>query len=274
MRKKTKTKYYMYPDRLSVMPVSVQSGLVVGIVLLCALLLVCGVGKSMAATDALVSGPGSLNHPKGWCGQQGQTACKLDLGWLPVASEQPDEIARVMMDSSAYAMLQKSAGYSALDIPTRVHSLNTHTGIAYYDLDHWIASAHSKTGLHVGLFDFVYDAAYKRIRFSSFGVIPPQDAHAHMAFPYRMGDQVLAKLQMQPGVHILAESQPELVFFRIDPRYNDLRSKKYRWYGGGNSPMNPLWHVAGAAGNDYFVGSDLHIYTKSMVKPLMVRVKP
>jgi hypothetical protein len=271
MRKNTRTKYSVYSHRQPATSVSVQSGLVVGIVLLCALLLVCGVGKSMAATRSLPPGPGTLNHPKGWCGQQEQPACRLDFGWLPVASEQPDEIARVMMSSSGYAMLQKSTGYFTLDTPVRVHSLNTHTGIAYYDLDHWIASARSTTGMRVGLFDFVYDAPYKRIRFSSFGVIQSQDAHAHMAFPYIMGNQALARLQAQPGVHMLAESQPELVFFLIDPRYNDLRSKKYRWYGGGNSPMNPLWHIAGVAGNDYFVGSDLHTYTKSMVKPLMVR---
>src|SRR5450631_4366786 len=165
MNKKRKTRYYdLNTNRHSTTPFPVQIGLVVGIVLLCALLLVCGVGKSMAsATGSLLSGPGSLNHSKGWCGQQGQPQCRIDFGWLPVASEQPAEIARVMMSNPEYAMLRKSAGYSALDTPTRVHSLNAHTGIAYYDLDHWIASVRSTTGIRVGLFDFVYDAAYKRL---------------------------------------------------------------------------------------------------------------
>jgi hypothetical protein len=273
MKKAQNKRYYdLNTNQHSTTPFPVQSGLIVGIVLLCALVLVCGVGKSMAsATGSLLPGPGSLDHPKGWCGQQKQPSCRVDFGWFPVTSEQPDEIARVMMSNPEYAMLQKSAGYSALDTPTRVHSLNAHTGIPYYDLDHWIASARGKTGIRVGLFDFVYDAAYKRLRFSSFGVISPQDAHAHMAFPYIVGNQALAKLQQQPGVHILTASQPVLVFFLIDPRYNDLSSKKYRWYGGGDSPMNPLWHIAGTAGNDYFVGPDLRTYTRSVVKPLMVQ---
>lgn len=273
MKRTQKTGYYTRNAyQQSATPFPIQSGFAVGIVLLCALFLVCAVGKSMASPPAShLSGPGSLNYPKGWCGQQGQASCRIDPGWLPVTSEQPDEIARVMMSNPEYAMLQKSAGYSALDTPALVHPLNAHTGIAYYDLDHWIASARSATGVRVGLFDFVYDGAYKRLRFSSFGVISPQDAHAHLAFPYIMSNQALARLQAQPGVHILVASQPELVFFLIDPRYNDLSSKKYRWYGGGDSPINPLWHIAGTANNDYFVGSDLRTFTRSVVKPLLVR---
>lgn len=273
MKKARNTSYYVLNAKQnSTTSFPVQTGLIVGSVLLCALFLVCAVGKSMASPLAShLSGPGSLNYPKGWCGQQGQPSCRINLGWFPVSSEQPGEIARVMMRNSEYAMLQKRAGYSALDTPARVHSLNAHTGIAYYDLDHWIASARSTTGVRVGLFDFVYDAAYKRLRFSSFGVISPQDAHSHMAFPYIMGNQALARLQALPGIHILAARQPELVFFLIDPRYNNLSSKKYRWYGGGNSPINPLWHIAGTAGNDYFVGPNLRTFTRAVVKPLMAQ---
>ncbi|MBV9613844.1 MAG: hypothetical protein JO031_00140 [Ktedonobacteraceae bacterium] len=251
---------------------AVQAGMVVGIVLLCALLLVFGVGKSRASVNvSLPVGPGSLNHPKGWCGQQGQPVCRSSPDWLSAASEQPGEIAHVITSSPEYAMLQKRAGYAMLDTPTLIHPLNAHTGISYYDLDHWVASARSTTGVRVGLFDFVYDSTAKRLRFASFGVITPGDARAHMAFPYVMGTQVLAKLQHQSGVHVMATSRPELVFFLIDPRYRNLNSHKYRWDGGGDSPMNPLWHVTGAAGSDYFVGLDLHTYTRSMVKPLIVR---
>jgi hypothetical protein len=271
MKHTKKTKYYaIKSNRRSETPFAVQPGLVVGIVLLCALFLVFGVGKSMAVANvSLFDGPGSLNHPKGWCGQQRQPACHINLGWLTVASEQPDEIAHVMMGSPEYAMLQKRAGYTALDTPTLIHPLNADTGIAYYDMDHWVASVRSTTGTRVGLFDFIYDAAHKRLRFASFGVIPPVDPHSQIAFPYIMANQALAKLQRQPGVHILAESQPELVFFLIDPRYRDLSSKKYRWYGGGNSPLNPLWKVAGIGQNDYFVGPDLRTYTRSAVQPVI-----
>ena len=263
MKKTKRTMYYVIStDRRSETSFSVQVGMVVGIILLCALVLVCGVGKSRASTNvSLPPGPGSLNHAKGWCGQHGQPACRSNPGWLSAPSEQPGKIVHVMMSSPEYAMLQKRAGYATLDTPVRVYSLHINTGIAYYDMDHWVASARSKTGTRVGLFDFVYDAAYKRLRFASFGVISPGDVHAHMAFPYVMGTQVLAKLQRLPGIHLLTVSQPKLVFFQIDPRYRDLSSNKYRWYGGGDSPLNPLWYVAGGAGNAYFVDPNLHTYT-------------
>lgn len=269
---KRTTRYVISTNQRSGTSFSVQIGMVVGIVLLCALVLVFGIGKSAASSNiSLPAGPGSLNYAKGWCGQHRQVACRSSFGWLSVKSAQPDEIARVMMSSPEYGMLRKRAGYAMLDTPARVYSLHMNTGIAYYDMDHWVASARSKNGMRVGMFDFVYDAVYKRLRFASFGVITPGDVHAHMAFPYVVGAQVLAKLQRQPGIHLLATSQPELVFFQIDPRYRDLSSNKYRWYAGGDSPMNPLWHVPGVAGNDYFVGCNLHTYTSSMVKPLIAR---
>ena len=269
---KRKIYYLVNTNQRTEASFSVQVGMVVGVIILCALLLVLGVGKSIARTTVVFPvGPGSLNHAKGWCGQSGQPACRSSIGWLSAASEQPGEIAHVMMSSSEYVMLRKRAGYATLDIPVCVHSLHMNTGIAYYDMDHWVASARSTVGVRVGLFDFVYDAAHKRLRFASFGIITPGDVHAHAAFPYAVGTQVLAKLQRLPGIHLMAASQPELVFFQIDPRYRDLRSNKHRWYAGGDSPMNPLWHVVGVAGNDYFVGPDLHTYTGSMVKPLMVR---
>lgn len=250
----------------------VQVGMVLGIALLSAFLLVFGVGKSIASdTTTPPVGPGSLDHPKAWCGQSGQPVCRNDPGWFSVTSEQPDAIVQAMKKSPEYVMLQKRAGYVELDTPVRVRSLQMHTGIAYYDLDHWVTSARNTVRVRVGLFDFVYDAASQRLRFASFGVIQSGDVHAHMAFPYVAGTQVLAKLQRQPGVHLMAASQPELVFFQLDPRYRDLSSSKYRWYGGGDSPLNPLWHVVGIAGNNYFMGNDLHAYTGLMVKPLMVR---
>ena len=35
--------------------------------------------------------------------------------------------------------------------------------------------------------------------------------------------------------------------------------------------MNPIWHVAGVAENDYFMNPNLDTYTNSLVKPLMPR---
>jgi len=57
-----------------------------------------------------------------------------------------------------------------------------------------------------------------------------------------------------------ATKQPELVFFPIDPQWRDPNSPKHGWSGGGDSPMDPMWHLVGVDGRDYFVGVDMRVY--------------
>jgi hypothetical protein len=156
--------------------------------------------------------------------------------------------------------MQGQFGFIGLDIPALVHSYGAHTGDSYYDDDHWVVSVRNASGMRSGIFDFVYDRTHQRMRFSSYGVITSLDPHATMAFPYTPSPVAITKLEDQRRVGIKPGTQPELIFFPIDLRFSILTSPVHRWAGGGNSALNPMWHIVGSDGQNYFVGADLNVH--------------
>jgi hypothetical protein len=208
-------------------------------------------------------GYGSLNHAKGPCGNAGQTACpRVQPGWFPLSSESPSAVAGAISHSPDFLAMQGRFGFVAMDTPVQVYAFAAHTGIAYYDDDHWVVSVRCSSGLRCGLFDFVYDRAAHVLRFSSFGVITPADPHSAMAFPYMAASEAEQLLQQQRGLRAMPGVQPELIFFPINPNFPVITSPVHQWKGGGNAPMIPMWLVVGSDGQDYFVGVDQHVYTR------------
>jgi hypothetical protein len=149
-----------------------------------------------------------------------------------------------------------------LDTPALVYAYGAHTGMDYYDDDHWVVSVRDATGMRCGLFDFVYDRSHQRMRFSSYGVLTPEDPHARQAFPYITSPLALSLLQSQRKLGLRPGAQAELIFFPIDPSFPVLTSPVHKWAGGGNSAMNPMWHLPASDGRDYFVGANLALYTQ------------
>ncbi len=49
----------------------------------------------------------------------------------------------------------------------------------------------------------------------------------------------------------------------IDPNYPVLTSAVHKWAGGGNSAMDPMWHIVGSDRLDYFVGADLNVHVQN-----------
>ena len=226
-----------------------------------------GNGKTATAsgggTVTVPVGYGSLNHAKGACGNAGQAACPaVDPGWFSISIESPTAIATAITKSSDYAGIVSHYGCAALDTPVLVHAYDAHTGNSYYDDDHWVVSARNATGMRCGIFDFVYDRTQQRLRFSSYGVLTAQDPHSALAFPYTSSVTAIAALQSQRKLGVMAGTQPELMFFPIDPSFPVLTSPVHKWAGGGNSAMNAMWHIVGADRHDYFVGTDLHVYVQ------------
>jgi hypothetical protein len=210
------------------------------------------------------SGYGSLNHVKGRCGNTpSQPTCPTsDPGWFSVSSVSPTAVSAAIAGSEIFASMQSRYGYKTLDTPVLVHAYDAHTGIAYYDDDHWVVSVRNAAGKESGIFDFLYDRVNQRLSFSAFGLITPQDPHSRLAFPYTSLSVAIAKLQSQRGLSVKTGTLPVLIFFPIDPNFPILSSPVHNWAGGGNSPMHPMWHVIGSDGHDYFVGIDLHVYAQ------------
>ena len=212
------------------------------------------------------AGYGSLNHPKGPCGNAGQAACPATQpDWFSITSASPTAVATAIAGNRDYRSMQAQYGYISLDTPALVHAYAAHTGIAYYDSDHWVVSVRNAAGMRCGLFDFVYDAAHQRLRFSSYGVITAADPHAQQAFPYISQSQAITVLSSERKLGVKSGTQPELIFFPIDPNYPNLSSPVHKWAGGGNSPMLPMWYITGSDGSSYFVGADLHTHTRSQL---------
>jgi hypothetical protein len=236
----------------------------VGLVLFLCFALVVVIGQGNKAVNASGGGPGSpVGTVKGRCGNPGQPSCPVDPGWFPVTSESPAVVTAALARSRDVVMMRAQYGYTLFDAPILVHHYGRHTGMDYFDDDHWVVSVRNTLGQECGIFDFVYDRTNHRLRFSSFGVITSTDPHAHQAFPYITSSMAVAKLQQQLKRSVMAGVQPKLIFFPIDPHWRNLRSPVSKWAGGGQSPMDPMWHLIGTDGHDYFVGEDLRVYISS-----------
>jgi hypothetical protein len=245
-------------------------GMTIVLLLGLALIVVIGHGQNIAGASGgkpgfnVPAGHGSLNHAKGTCGNAGQATCPAtDPGWYPLTSESPPMAAQAIIHSPNFVAMQRSYGYVAADTPALVHAYGAHTGNAYYDDDHWVVSVRAASGLRCGIFDFVYDRAHQRMRFSSFGIITAQDLHARQAFPYVSSTTAMARFQSKTKLQAMAGRQAELMFFPIDPNYPVLTSPAHKWTGGGEGPMDAIWSIPASDRHDYFVGSDLNVYPQA-----------
>lgn len=199
---------------------------------------------------------------KGFCGNPGQQACPPpDPRWFSITSESPKDVAVAIIHSKDFHMLSARYSNASIDTPILVHSFGPRTNIQWYDDDHWVVSTRNASGKEVGLLDFVYDRPHHRLRFSSFAVLAIQDPHSYQAFPYISATMAAAQLKSQRKLSLLMGTQPELIFFAIDPRWRELSSPIHLWSGGGDSPLDPMWYTVGSDKREYFVGADLKVYT-------------
>jgi len=137
----------------------VAFGIVVIVVLGFAFMAMIGHAGNRSTTTAsgggsanVPPGYGSLNHPKGTCGNVGQAACPtVDPGWFSIGTESPGAVAAAITGSRDYAGIVSHYGCAALDTPTLVHAYEAHTGNSYYDDDHWVVSARDRTGMRCGM---------------------------------------------------------------------------------------------------------------------------
>lgn len=223
---------------------------------------IAGSGTAGAGASGLgIPSPTRGGKPLATCGMPGKPDCPVDPQWIPITDASPSGVAAAIRASPAFAMMTQQYGGTVLDAPVLVHAYQAQTGDEYYDDDHWVVSVRcTSAGRECGIFDFVYDRAHQRMRFSSFGVVTPTDPHAYQAFPYISAAAAISRLQSARGMNVQVGSQPTLIFFPIDPRWRIPNSPVSTWRGGGDSPMDAMWHLSRADGHDYFVGVDSHVY--------------
>lgn len=214
-------------------------------------------------TTSVGSGSGtgitSSGKPLASCGLAGQPACQIAVDWVPVTSELPGDVATDIAHDKMFLSVASHYGHLSLDLPALVHTFGAKTGSDYFLDDHWVVSVRDTTGKESLLFDFVYDRAHQRMRFSGYGVLTPTDPQYGHVFPSMQASAALADLKGARGVLPMASRAPELIFFPIAGGYIGPQAT-HHWSAGGESPLNPMWRIVGANGLSYFVGPNQHVY--------------
>lgn len=193
-----------------------------------------------------------------------QDACasvRPDVGadWIPVTDSSAAGMQRLLV---SLPMFTRDPG-EALTPGTAVltHPFHMHTGSDFNDCPHWLLPERDATGHVAAMVDYVYDYPHARIRFASMGMIPPSDPRYGEVFPYLSARQAAARLKAAKGVDAKANPAPELVFLPLNVGTPEQPGPGANWRGGGIWPSDPIWLIAGADGQDYFIGKDSRVYT-------------
>src|SRR5258707_6222219 len=130
-------------SRIGVYSTLLGIGIVGVLVLGLALMTIIGHRNNTAAasgggpTSNTAPGYGSLNHPKGSCGNAGQPSCPaVDPGWFPVGAESPGAVVAAITGGSEFATISRQYCNAFLDTPSLVHAYSAHTRMDYYDDEH------------------------------------------------------------------------------------------------------------------------------------------
>lgn len=218
--------------------------------------------------------PSNINKSKVQCGAACDT---LNPGWVsvPVASSQQlatptfatafsSTIASTISRTGMFTSMESHYGTLQTNTPMLVHPYGpVAAGASDYFLDdHWVVAVNNAQGQECGIFDFVYDSAHNRIRFSSYSVISPRDTEFYgKPFPFTSATSAETQVHSAARVTLMSGAAPELIFFPEAWTWKTTGAPK-NWTAGGTSPMDPIWLMPGADGQSYFVGTNMKVYTQ------------
>jgi hypothetical protein len=192
--------------------------------------------------------------------------------WVTVPSGSPAAVAAAARQTHMYqevaaaakTELGKTLDNGALGTPMLVHAYRPTPGMT----DVWVVPVldHAGSQSVVALLDFAYDTANQRLRPLSFaGPFVAGDPEYGQAFPRYSASQAAERFASAHLAQPAPGSEPKLVYFPADLDKITGPHPAVHWTGGGQFADQAIWRIAGANGQDYFVGTDGNVYTASQL---------
>jgi hypothetical protein len=178
---------------------------------------------------------------------------------IPFDLDSPEGVARAIANDPIVHATSQRFDAQTLDIPALVWYQNGRLGPQLTDRDHWVVTGRDDAGRRSGIYDFEYVRSQHRLRFSSAGVIFPENPQSNAAFPWLASATAVERLHALRGLAPAAGGAPRMIYFSIDDRWRDPDSP-IKWYGGGEAAMDPMWLIQATDGVTYYVGHDLKVY--------------
>ncbi len=205
------------------------------------------------------------------CDEPGQPTCPpLPNFWRPITSDSPSAVLAALPSLPGYLSPPHVASLPAADsfsfdmpvlvLPATTVQAATTAASEDNNLPHFVIRA-SVNGVRMITYDVTYNPSSHEIGDLTFGGDPPNSPHYNKPFPFAgvSASAAIATLHTVRGVSVAAGKQPQLVFFALNPdAVNPAHPLK--WFGGGESPENPIWRLKGSDGLLYFVGGDGQLY--------------
>ena len=182
------------------------------------------------------------------------------MGWIPVTDASPQAMEQLLAAQPLYARTL-DGGPLTPGLPILVHPIQMRTGQDFNDCPHWLLPERDDTGHLAAIADYVYDYPHARVRFANAGTLLPNDPRYTAPFPYISTAQAAALLMSARHVAAVTSPAPELVFLPIDVGLPEAPGSGVDWNGGGVVPSDAIWLLAGADGQDYFIGTNHKVYT-------------
>lgn len=251
--------------------------LVVSIATLAAALIVT-IGL-VGAAAGLVSGPnpgklgpagkypiaGHKGHAT--CDEPGQPTCPpVPSDSVVLSSETPAAVLAALPTIPGYMSpvqadpaLPANSTYS-FDTPVLVLPATAGPAGNYNNSPHFIVRA-AVNGVRMITYDLTYNPTTHALHIDSVGGDEPNDPHYGKPFPFNgvPASTAANALQTTHSLALASGYQPQLVFFDLNSQAVNP-SNPNKWFGGGESPADPIWRLKGADKHLYFVGVDGHVY--------------
>jgi hypothetical protein len=177
--------------------------------------------------------------------------------WITVSDGTPQGIKQLLAHTPID--LRDPALVLNRGAPTLVHPIRMHTGMDIDDCPHWLLPIYDGAGHLAVLADFIYDYPHHRLSFSTAGMIMPDDPRYRNPFPYLSSEQAATLLKRSRGVDARSDPAPELVFLPMNVGLPEQPGPAAGWHGGGVTPGDSVWLLAGSDDQDYIIGTDGHV---------------